>query len=49
MKIRSSIAARQFGDALPVIPPTIEKVEAMVKASGLSAGDNYCARAAVLW
>ncbi len=27
---------RQFGDALPVIPPTVEKVEAMVKASGLA-------------
>ncbi|MGZ7061102.1 MAG: TlpA family protein disulfide reductase, partial [Candidatus Angelobacter sp.] len=27
---------KQFGDALPVIPPTVEKVEAMVKASGLA-------------
>ncbi len=27
----------QFGDALPVVPPTIEKVEAMVRASGLAA------------
>jgi hypothetical protein len=27
---------RQFGDALPVIPPTVEKVDAMVTASGLS-------------
>ncbi len=27
---------QKFGDALPVIPPTIEKVEAMVKASGLA-------------
>jgi Redoxin len=27
---------RQFGDALPVIPPTIDKVEAMVQATGLS-------------
>src|ERR1051326_167453 len=27
----------KFGDALPVIPPTIEKVEAMVQASGLPA------------
>ena len=26
---------KQFGDALPVVPPTVEKVEAMVKASGL--------------
>jgi hypothetical protein len=26
----------QFGDALPVVPPTIEKVEAMVKTSGLA-------------
>jgi hypothetical protein len=26
----------KFGDALPVIPPTVEKVEAMVAASGLS-------------
>ncbi|HKV93150.1 MAG TPA: TlpA disulfide reductase family protein [Candidatus Angelobacter sp.] len=25
----------KFGDALPVIPPTVEKVEAMVRASGL--------------
>ncbi len=28
---------KQFGEPLPVIPPTIEKVEAMVKAGGLSA------------
>ncbi|HEY1937496.1 MAG TPA: TlpA disulfide reductase family protein [Candidatus Angelobacter sp.] len=28
---------KQFGDALPVVPPTVEKVEAMVKASGLAA------------
>jgi thiol-disulfide isomerase/thioredoxin len=27
---------KQFGDALPVVPPTIEKVEAMVNASGLA-------------
>jgi peroxiredoxin len=27
---------RQFGDALPVVPPTVEKVEAMVRASGLA-------------
>jgi thiol-disulfide isomerase/thioredoxin len=27
---------KQFGDALPVIPPTVEKVEAMVKACGLA-------------
>lgn len=27
---------KQFGDALPVVPPTIEKVEAMMKASGLA-------------
>src|SRR6266567_1086768 len=27
----------QFGDALPVVPPTVEKVEAMVCASGLAA------------
>ena len=27
---------RQFGDALPVIPPTVEKVEAMVRESGLA-------------
>jgi peroxiredoxin len=27
---------RQFGDALPVVPPTVEKVEAMVKACGLA-------------
>ena len=27
---------RQFGDALPVVPPTIEKVEAMVRACGLA-------------
>jgi peroxiredoxin len=27
---------RQFGDALPVVPPTVEKVEAMVQASGLA-------------
>ncbi|HET9284500.1 MAG TPA: TlpA disulfide reductase family protein [Candidatus Angelobacter sp.] len=26
----------KFGDALPVIPPTVEKVEAMVAATGLS-------------
>lgn len=26
---------KQFGDALPVIPPTVEKVEQMVAASGL--------------
>ncbi|HZS25795.1 MAG TPA: TlpA disulfide reductase family protein [Candidatus Angelobacter sp.] len=26
----------KFGDALPVVPPTVEKVEAMVAASGLS-------------
>jgi peroxiredoxin len=26
----------QFGDALPVVPPTVEKVEAMVRASGLA-------------
>ena len=35
-KILSNIAARQFGDALPVVPPTVEKVEAMVKAAGLA-------------
>jgi redoxin len=28
--------SNKFGDALPVIPPTVERVEAMVKASGLS-------------
>jgi peroxiredoxin len=28
---------RKFGDALPVVPPTVEKVEAMVRASGLAA------------
>src|SRR5712675_1837952 len=28
---------KEFGDALPVVPPTVEKVEAMVKASGLAA------------
>jgi peroxiredoxin len=28
---------KQFGDALPVVPPTVEKVVAMVKASGLAA------------
>jgi len=27
----------QFGDALPVVPPTVEKVEVMVRASGLAA------------
>jgi peroxiredoxin len=27
---------KQFGDALPVVPPTVEKVEAMVQASGLA-------------
>ena len=27
--------SRKFGDALPVIPPTSEKVEALVRASGL--------------
>lgn len=27
---------QKFGDALPVIPPTVDKVEAMVKASGLA-------------
>src|SRR5262249_55744319 len=27
---------QQFGDALPVIPPTVEKVEAMVKAARLA-------------
>ena len=27
---------KQFGDALPVVPPTVEKVEAMVKAAGLA-------------
>jgi hypothetical protein len=27
---------KQFGDALPVVPPTVEKVAAMVKASGLA-------------
>ena len=27
---------QHFGDALPVIPPTVEKVEAMVRASGLA-------------
>jgi peroxiredoxin len=27
---------KQFGDALPVVPPTADKVDAMVKASGLS-------------
>ena len=27
---------KQFGDALPVIPPTVEKVETMVKSSGLA-------------
>lgn len=26
----------KFGDALPVVPPTVEKVEAMVRASGLA-------------
>jgi hypothetical protein len=29
--------SKQFGDALPVVPPTVEKVEAMVAATGLSA------------
>jgi len=28
---------RQFGDALPVVPPTTEKVAAMIAASGLAA------------
>jgi peroxiredoxin len=28
---------QQFGDALPVIPPSVEKVEAMVRACGLAA------------
>ena len=28
---------RKFGDALPVVPPTVDKVEAMVRASGLPA------------
>ncbi len=28
---------KEFGDALPVVPPTVERVEAMVKASGLAA------------
>jgi hypothetical protein len=27
---------KQFGDALPVIPPTVEKVQAMVRACGLA-------------
>ena len=27
---------QKFGDALPVVPPTVEKVEAMVRASGLA-------------
>jgi hypothetical protein len=27
---------KQFGDALPVVPPTVEKVEAMVQAAGLA-------------
>jgi peroxiredoxin len=27
---------QKFGDALPVVPPTVEKVEAMVMASGLA-------------
>jgi peroxiredoxin len=27
---------KKFGDALPVVPPTVEKVEAMVRASGLA-------------
>jgi hypothetical protein len=27
---------KKFGDALPVVPPTIEKVEVMVRASGLA-------------
>jgi peroxiredoxin len=28
---------QKFGDALPVIPPTVERVKAMVRASGLAA------------
>lgn len=40
--------SKQFGDALPVVPPTVEKVEAMVRASGLAAGDGDCARASLL-
>lgn len=28
---------KQFGDAMPVVPPTVEKVAAMVAASGLAA------------
>lgn len=27
---------QKFGDALPVVPPTVDKVEAMVRASGLA-------------
>src|ERR1051326_7778335 len=27
---------KKFGDALPVVPPTVDKVEAMVRASGLA-------------
>jgi peroxiredoxin len=27
---------QKFGDALPVIPPTVDKVEAMIRASGLA-------------
>lgn len=27
---------KQFGDALPVVPPTVDRVEAMVKAAGLA-------------
>jgi peroxiredoxin len=27
---------KKFGDALPVVPPTVEKVEVMVRASGLA-------------
>jgi hypothetical protein len=34
---------REFGDALPVVPPTEAKVAAMVKASGLAA-ENVVAR-----
>ncbi|HET9840317.1 MAG TPA: TlpA disulfide reductase family protein [Candidatus Angelobacter sp.] len=34
---------RQFGDALPVIPPTTEKVDAMIEASGLR-GETVIAR-----
>ena len=28
--------SKKFGDALPVVPPTVEKVEAMMNASGLA-------------